>query len=194
MIIFIFFIILRFFSPNVSSNVIFSEKHSQKFLSPQIYFPLSPEIQKNQTSFFQNYLHIFSMFSIPNPEKKMLDFDDFVMSPNLVLFDFDNIAPRSCFLPIRQSPRYRASSAIHCRLAQLSWVPFVDISAQDFEELIGNSSSGSKRKLIEDPLPEEDHTHSKGLKTNVKLQSRKWNNTNSQSKTKLAAKKIHLKI
>ena len=117
------------------------------------------------------------MFSIPNSEKKMLHLDEFEISPNLVLFDFDNIAPRSCFLPIRQSPRYRASSPIHCRLAQLNWVPFVDISAQDFEQLIGNSSSGSKRKLIEDPLPEKDHTHSKGLKTNAKLQRRKWNIT-----------------
>lgn len=89
------------------------------------------------------------MFSIPNPENKMLNFDDFVMSPNLVLFDFDNIAPSSCFLPIRQSPRYKASSPIHCRLAQLSWVPFVDIDAKDFEQLVGQKSSGSKRKLLD---------------------------------------------
>ena len=89
------------------------------------------------------------MFSIPNPENKMLNFDDFEMSPNLVLFDFDNIAPSSCFLPIRQSPRYKASSPIHCRLAQLSWVPFVDIVAKDFEQLVGQKSSGSKRKLMD---------------------------------------------
>jgi hypothetical protein len=89
------------------------------------------------------------MFSIPNPENKILNFDDFEMSPNLVLFDFDNIAPSSCFLPIRQSPRYKASSPIHCRLAQLSWVPFVDIVAKDFEQLVGQKSSGSKRKLMD---------------------------------------------
>ena len=132
------------------------------------------------------------MFSIP--PKTMLDFDDFEMSPNLVLFDFDNIAPSSCILPIRQSPRYRASSPIHCRLAQLSWVPFVDISAQDFELLISNNVC-SKRKLLQDSLPEEDHTLSKGLKTNDKLQSRKPNHTNSKSKTKFAAaKKKHFEV
>jgi hypothetical protein len=112
----------------------------------------------------------------------------------LALFDFDNIAPSSYFLPIRQSPRYRALSPIHCRLAQLNWVPFVDISAQDFELLISNNV-GLKRKLLQDPPPEEeDHTHYKGLKTNGKLKSRKPNNTNSKSKTKLAAKRKHLKI
>ena len=97
------------------------------------------------------------MFSIPNPENKMLNFDDFVMSPNLVLFDFDNIAPSSCFLPIRQSPRYKALSPIHCRLAQLSWVPFVDIDAKnkDVEQLVGQNSSGSKKRKLLDASPKK---------------------------------------
>ena len=106
------------------------------------------------------------MFSIPTSENKMLDFDDFEMSPNLVLFDFDNIAPSSSgfLLPNRQSPRhnntqspiqnqsprYKASSLIYGRLSQLNGVPFVDICAKDFEPLVGGqSSSGSKRKLLE---------------------------------------------
>ena len=88
------------------------------------------------------------------------------MSPNLVLFDFDCIAPKSCFVQMRQSPRHNTPSPRHRiqyptsgKFAQLNWVPFVDISAKDFE--LGQNSSGSKRKLDDDSTknPETEVTH-----------------------------------
>jgi hypothetical protein len=131
-------------------------------------------------------------------QKEVFDFDSFEMSPNLVLFNFQNIAPSSCFLQIRQSPRrntpspihnqsprHKASSPKHGHLSQLNWIPFVDISAKDFEMLVGNIG-GSKRKLPEESLP--DNKHSKPL-DKLLLHSLNSINTNSKSKTKTATKK-----
>ena len=118
------------------------------------------------------------MFSIPNPEKKMFDFDNFEMSPNLVLFDFDNIAPRACFVAKRQSPRHNtpsprdnSQSSKNAQYAQLSWVPFCNISAKDFEKLISHSSSGSKRKLLDDS-PKEIKLKKQVVPHDKKLQIR----------------------
>jgi len=107
----------------------------------------------------------------------IVDFDMFELSPNLVLFDFDNIAPNSCFQALRQSPRHstqsprvygkfprhsnsfpahRSGSPVNnlsfLPLAQLNWVPFSDISKKDFDILVENPfpNSSSKRKQTEE--------------------------------------------
>lgn len=143
------------------------------------------------------------MFSLPNLEKEeVFDFDSFEMSNNLILFDFDNIAPSSCFMPVRQSPRHstpspiqnksprhNAFSPITCHLAQLNWVPFSDISPRDFELLL---CSGSKRKLLEDPLP--NHKRSKEVTPYDTLQTQKSSNTKSKSKKTTMATKKNSKI
>ena len=134
------------------------------------------------------------MFSIPNSEKKMLDFDGFEMSPNLVLFDFDNIAPRASFVPTRQSPRHNTSSPRdnsqsprNAQYAQLNWVPFCDISPKDFEQLICHSSSGSKRKLI-DASPKKTKLKKEVVSHDYNLQIKKIS-TKIVFNTKSATKK-----
>ena len=133
------------------------------------------------------------MFSLPILETTIFDLDNFEISPNLILFDFDSIAPSSGFLPIRQSPRHttpspipisprhKVLSPIRSQLAQLNWVPFVDISPRDFDSLLCH---GSKRKLLEEPLP--DYKRNKEVIPHDKPQSRK---INSKSKTRLTTQK-----
>jgi len=135
------------------------------------------------------------MCSIPNPEKKMFNFDDFEISPNLILFDFDNIAaPSACFLPARQAPRHNtlsprnnSQSPRNAQYAKLNWVPFCDISPKDFEQLICHSSSGSKRKVI-DASPKKTKLKKEVVSHNNKLQFKKIS-TKIVFNTKSATKK-----
>jgi hypothetical protein len=46
------------------------------------------------------------MFSNSGTVSSTHELDKFELSPNLILFDFDNIAPSGCFQPVRQSPRH----------------------------------------------------------------------------------------
>ena len=187
-----YFIILL--SPNIYLQPTFSVKNIiRNFFHPNFLF-LSFKILKSRKTFIPIISIFLSKKMLSNQQETRmmnLDFDSFEMSPNLVLFDFDCIAPKSCFVQMRQSPRHNTPSPRHRiqyptsgKFAQLNWVPFVDISAKDFELLLGQNSSGSKRKLDDDSTknPETEVTHN-----NKELQRRISSKINF--KTKSATKK-----